>query len=140
LGEEPFLVVNGDIATDFPFDRLRRTLFGLAHLVLIPNPPHHPQGDFALSGDTVTQTEHSRYTFAGIGVYRPALFSAVAPGRFALAPLLRDAIGCGAVNGELYRGFWMDVGTAARLQELDTHLRIAARGYSGSGKKPPSHD
>jgi MurNAc alpha-1-phosphate uridylyltransferase len=126
LGDEPFLVVNGDIATDFPFARVRRQPQALAHLVLIPNPPHHPQGDFALHAGKVAETGGNRYTFAGIGVYHPALFADLTPGRFALAPVLRAAMPRGAVSGELYRGFWMDIGTAERLRHLDQHWRGTA--------------
>lgn len=125
LGENPFLVLNGDIATDFPFDRLHGQPAGLAHLVLISNPPHHPEGDFALDGGQVTGDADGRYTFAGIGVYHPDLFAGLQPGRFALAPLLREAISKRAVTGELYRGFWMDIGTAERLHVLDQRLPAA---------------
>ena len=126
LGTEPFLVVNGDIATDFPFARLRRALTGDAHLVLTPNPPHHPHGDFELKGGTLHATGPRRHTFAGIGVYRPTLFAGLPEGRCALAPLLRDAMAVGRVTGELHAGFWMDIGTHERLRELDAHL-IAGR-------------
>lgn len=122
LGEDPFLVINGDIATDFPFDRLHGFPVREAHLVLIPNPPHHRQGDFSLEDGCVSTAGHDRYTYAGIGVYRPSLFSALPPGRAALAPLLRQAIPQGVVTGELYRGFWMDVGTVERLRALDQRL------------------
>ena len=135
LGDEPFLVVNGDIATDFPFERMRRKPNGIAHLVLIPNPPHHPRGDFALEANKVTETGESLYTFAGIGVYHPALFADLAPGRFALAPVLREAMRRGVVNGELYRGFWMDIGTTERLRHLDQHLR----GTAGPTPTAPIH-
>jgi MurNAc alpha-1-phosphate uridylyltransferase len=126
LGDQPFVVVNGDIATDFPFGRLRERPEGLAHLVLIPNPPHHPKGDFALDGEKVVDVEQRRLTFAGIGVYRPELFAGCSPGRFPLAPLLRAAMPQGKVSGEFYGGFWMDIGTAERLGEYDHWLR--ARG------------
>jgi MurNAc alpha-1-phosphate uridylyltransferase len=123
---ECFLVVNGDIWTDFPFARLQPPA-GLAHIVLIDNPPHHPQGDFGLDGHRVREQGAPRLTFAGIGVYRVALFRGCTPGRFPLVPLLRRAIGEDAVTGEHYQGRWMDVGTPGRLQELDSLLRITAR-------------
>jgi MurNAc alpha-1-phosphate uridylyltransferase len=126
LGDEPFLVVNGDIATNFPFERLRTPLTGDAHLVLTSNPDHHPDGDFSLSGNTVNQEGAERYTFAGIGVYRPTLFAHLPRGRFALAPLLRHAMALGRVSGEFYPGFWMDIGTVGRLQQLDDYLRGSA--------------
>lgn len=123
LGDDPFLVVNGDIATDFPFRSLRDEPEGAAHLVLIPNPPHHLAGDFALDGRRVTSAHEHRYTFAGIGVYRPSLFAGLPAGRAALAPLLRQAILQQAVTGQLYPGFWMDVGTVERLHAFDARLR-----------------
>lgn len=120
LGEE-FLVVNGDIWTDYPFARLQQPQSRLAHLVLVDNPAHHVQGDFALTDGTISETGE-RLTFAGIGVYRAALFSGCAPGRFPLAPLLRRAIGAQQVTGERYQGRWIDVGTPQRLQALDIQL------------------
>lgn len=123
LGDAPFLVVNGDIATDFPFARLHSQPSGDAHLVLVPNPAHHPEGDFALEGLQVSAALQGRRTFAGIGVYRPSLFAALPLGRAPLAPLLRQAIPRQTVTGEIYPGFWMDVGTTDRLRELDTVLR-----------------
>lgn len=122
LGDEPFLVVNGDLATDYPFARLLHRPARLAHLVLIPNPPHHPGGDFALDGDRVVDAPAGRHTFSGIGVYRPELFARCSAGRFPLAPLLRSAMAAGQVGGELYDGFWMDIGTAERLADYDRWL------------------
>jgi MurNAc alpha-1-phosphate uridylyltransferase len=121
-----FVVVNGDVWTDFPFARLRPPT-ELAHIVLVDNPPHHPQGDFGLDGHRVTEQGEPRLTFAGIGVYRAALFSGCAPGKFPLAPLLRRAIEEDAVSGERYQGRWMDVGTPGRLRELDSLLSTTAR-------------
>ncbi len=129
LGDEPFLVVNGDIATDFPFGTLTRLPIDLAHLVLVPNPEHHPQGDFGLSASTVLDGGEPRHTFGGIGVYRPALFRDCGSGRFPLAPLLRAAMVQRSVSGQLYEGFWMDIGTVERLQTFDAYL---------NGKKKPA--
>ncbi|GAB6047216.1 N-acetylmuramate alpha-1-phosphate uridylyltransferase [Methyloparacoccus murrellii] len=126
LGEEPFLVVNGDIATDFPFGTLVSRPIELAHLVLVPNPPHHPAGDFGLDGERTLETAGSCHTFGGIGVYRPALFRDCAPGRFPLAPLLRAAMREGRVSGQLYPGFWMDIGTVDRLRAFERHLASRA--------------
>jgi MurNAc alpha-1-phosphate uridylyltransferase len=125
LGEAPFLVVNGDLATDYPFERLRNRPEGLAHLVLVENPAHHPRGDFAVAGGQVLAQGEPRHTFSGIGVYRPELFAACEPGKFPLAPLLRSAMALGKVGGEVYPGFWMDIGTLERLQEFDERLRRA---------------
>ncbi|GAB6067431.1 nucleotidyltransferase family protein [Methylothermus subterraneus] len=119
---DPFLAVNADIATDFPFATLPPADFGLAHLVLVPNPPYHPQGDFALAQGRLC-LEGEKYTFSGIGVYRKALFGGCRPGRFPLAPLLRQAIAQGQVTGQLYLGYWSDLGTLERLQAFDAKLR-----------------
>lgn len=124
LGHEPFLVVNGDVATDFPYTNLQKIKVALAHIILIDNPPHHPQGDFALDkSGKVTENDHQRYTFSGIGLYHPDLFSNTLPGKSKLATLLREAISAKKVTGQHYSGFWMDIGTPERLQELDVHLR-----------------
>jgi MurNAc alpha-1-phosphate uridylyltransferase len=124
LGAEPFLVVNGDIWTDYPFARLPTTPAGLAHLVLVDNPPHHPAGDFALAVDgRVAETGAARLTYSGIGVLRLELFAGCAPGRFPLGPLLRRAMAAGQVTGEHYTGDWRDIGTPQRLAELDRELR-----------------
>jgi MurNAc alpha-1-phosphate uridylyltransferase len=124
LGPEPFVVVNGDIGTDYDFARLRREPAGDAHLVLVPNPPHHPQGDFGLDSDRVTPLGDGTqaYTFAGIGVYRAELFAPLPPGRAPLAPLLRQAMAAGRVSGELHPGFWLDIGTAERLGAYERWL------------------
>ena len=121
LGEE-FLVVNGDIWTDYPFERLVQPPSGLAHLVLVDNPAHHPRGDFALSGSAI-DLAGEQLTFAGIGSYRAGLFAGCTPGRFPLAPLLRRAIADHRVTGERYRGRWMDVGTPERFHALDLLLK-----------------
>ncbi len=123
LDGDPFLVVNGDIWTDYPFARLPRTLTGLAHLVLVDNPGHHPAGDFALDRGRVLATGAPKLTFSGIGVYRHALFADCRPGKFPLAPLLRAAMAEGRVSGEHHRGAWFDVGTPERLAALDARLR-----------------
>jgi N-acetyl-alpha-D-muramate 1-phosphate uridylyltransferase len=124
LGSEPFLVVNGDVWTDYPFARLPAVLPGLAHLVLVDNPPHHPAGDFALTADgRVAEAGAARLTYSGISVLRPELFADCAPGRFPLGPLLRRAMGENQVSGEHYTGGWRDIGTPQRLAELDRTLR-----------------
>ncbi|WP_278379445.1 N-acetylmuramate alpha-1-phosphate uridylyltransferase MurU [Stutzerimonas kunmingensis] len=128
LGDEPFLVVNGDIWTDYDFARLRRPLHGLAHLVLVNNPPHHPQGDFSLGESAVTEPEVNgdALTYSGISVLHPALFEGCQPGAFKLAPLLRRAMADGQVSGECFGGAWIDVGTHERLAEVE-HLLEARR-------------
>ena len=131
LGDAPFLAVNGDIWCDFDFAALPREPRGLAHLVMVDNPDHHPRGDFALDTDGGLHADgEARLTFAGIGVYRPALLSdwrevigpapgaEASPPRFKLAPLLRAAMARGQVEGRHHRGEWTDVGTPARLAAL----------------------
>ena len=123
LGDEPFLVVNGDIWTDYPYRQLLQAPAGLAHLVLIDNPPHNPEGDFQLNDGRVAAEGAQRLTFSGIGVYSPALFADQPDTAFPLAPLLRTAMSAGQVSGEHYRGQWMDIGSPQRLQQLDWQLR-----------------
>ncbi|MGR9116124.1 MAG: N-acetylmuramate alpha-1-phosphate uridylyltransferase MurU [Gammaproteobacteria bacterium] len=124
LGNSPFLVVNGDIATDFPFAALKNRAIDLAHLILVNNPEHHQEGDFGLDDQmNVIDDSHRKFTFSGIGIYHPALFNKVPPGKSKLAPLLRQAISVKRVSGEKYDGFWMDIGTPERLQELDHYYQ-----------------
>ncbi|MGD8885631.1 MAG: nucleotidyltransferase family protein [Gammaproteobacteria bacterium] len=119
LGDEPFLVVNGDVFTDFPFAELADQPSKLAHLVLIRNPPHNQKGDFALQNNVVLREGDARYTFSGIGVYSSGFFEGCEPGKFPLAPLLYAAIDQGQVTGQLYQGVWEDVGTVERLEMLN---------------------
>ncbi len=124
LGDTPFLVVNGDVWCDYPFAQLREAETTGAHLVLVPNPPQHPAGDFLLHKGVVSdQGEGERYTFSGIGLYHPSLFDGCEAGAFPLAPLLRRAMARGQVSGELFEGQWFDIGTPERLQQLDHMLR-----------------
>lgn len=132
LGADPFLVANGDVLCAFDFGRLAGIAAGLdarhhqAHLVLVDNPPHHPQGDFTLLPDGRVCVEPvdgaPRLTFAGIAAYHPALFADLArrsPLRAPLLPLLTAAMARQAVSGEHFRGLWLDVGTPERLREAD---------------------
>ena len=124
LGAGPFLVVNGDIWTDWRFAH-RAALpvdHDLAHLVLVPNPDHNETGDFALRDERIVVEADERYTFSGIGLYRAELFADCEPGAFKLAPLLRQAMSRDRVSGELYRGRWFDIGTPERLAWLDAEL------------------
>jgi len=122
LGSAPFVVVNGDVWSDFPYARLPRRPAGLAHLVLVDNPPHHPDGDFSLVAGRVRPRAAGALTYSGIGVLTPALFAGCRPGRFPLAPLLRAAIDRDQVGGEHWPGRWVDVGTPERLQALEALL------------------
>ena len=129
--DEPFLVINGDIYCDWDVSQAVNVLNpgDLAHLVLVPNPPHHPQGDFSLCGrevaaDAATGGGAQSCTFSGIGVYRPQIFAGIRRGQPAkLAPLLRAAMAEHRVSGELHPGRWVDVGTPQRLAELAAELR-----------------
>jgi MurNAc alpha-1-phosphate uridylyltransferase len=129
LGPGPFAVVNGDIACEYDFARLRSGLRhgNLAHLVLVDNPLHHPLGDFALRAERVHNDSDARLTFSGIGIYRSELFDSVTVGAKAqLAPLLRAAAARGLVSGEHFAGFWMDIGTPERLAAFAARLRAAS--------------
>ncbi len=118
LGAEPFIVVNGDVWTDYPFTRLARAHDATAHLVLVRNPAHHVQGDFSLDSGRVIRRHGQTYTFAGIAVYHPQFFAECKTGRFPLLPLLQRAIDARSVSGEVYEGAWSDVGTPQRLAQL----------------------
>jgi N-acetyl-alpha-D-muramate 1-phosphate uridylyltransferase len=118
LGSEPFLVVNADVFTQFDFSTLQIAADAWAQLLLVPNPAHHPNGDFALEQGRVLVQGSPRWTYAGIGVYRPEMFRGCQPGRFALLPLLQRAIAAKRVQGEFYDGQWSDVGTVERLAAL----------------------
>lgn len=129
LGSDPFLVVNGDIWCDFDFGRARTIAAQLlagdldAWCVLVDNPPQHPRGDFGLDSGRLLAEASRRFTFSGIGVYRPSLFGQLVRGQPApLAPLLREAITRGAAGAERHAGRWVDVGTPQRLTELDAQL------------------
>ena len=125
LGAAPFLLVNSDIYCEYELALLRELSLKehLAHIVLVPNPPHHPEGDFTLEAGAVGNGAAPRYTYAGIAVVSPALVADVRAGDKApLGPLLRKAADRRRLAGELYRGLWTDVGTMARLDELRTLL------------------
>lgn len=118
LGSEPFLVVNGDVFTDFDFAALSIAPEAWAHLLLVPNPVQHPRGDFALEDGQVVETGATRWTYSGIGLYRAQLFDGCQPGRFPLLPLFRRAMAAGRLSGQIYHGSWSDVGTVERLAAL----------------------
>lgn len=127
LGSEPFLLVNGDVWLSYDFSRLIKKDLAhlLAHLVLVDNPPQHPQGDFAFERDgqsLILPQGEDKYTFAGVSVLSPQLFADLPVGKAPLAPLLRQAIEQGLVSAEYHAGAWVDVGTPERLQALDEQL------------------
>ena len=120
LGDAPFLLVNGDIWTDFDFAQLPALDAGVdAHLLLVPNPVFHPRGDFVLDASgRVHAAGGATSTYAGIALLRPALFAGLPAGPYPLAPVLRAAMARGAVTGQRNDGRWTDVGTPERLAEL----------------------
>lgn len=123
LGGAPFAVINGDIWTDYPFQRLRAVKCDWAHLVLVPNPPQHPAGDFVLEGGRVREDDGAaKRTFSGVAVYHPRLFEGCRAGRFSVVPLLRRAMREHLVTGERYDGTWDDIGTVERLERLRASL------------------
>ena len=130
LGDEPFLAINTDIWTDYPFARLREQVLlmrernaALIHLVMVDNPIHHPDGDYQLCDGRLVFSATERLTFAGIGIYDPRAFVHPRPARFALAELFEEMIEQGHASGEHYRGGWRDIGTVDRLRALDAMLR-----------------
>lgn len=125
LGPEAFIVVNGDVWTDFDFSRLRPPdpAQTLAHLVLVPNAEHHPQGDFYLdSSGRVSVSGDPRLTFSGISVLHPQLFAGLPVQRLALSPVLRQAMAQQQVTGEYFAGDWQDIGSPERLKALECRL------------------
>lgn len=121
LGEHPFLLINGDVWTDFPLASLQLGVDRWAHLVMVPNPEHNPHGDFVLEpagdvrGEGAPRMTSPRLTYSGIAVMSPALFASCDAGVFPLAPLLRGAMRQDRISGERYDGLWIDVGTPERL-------------------------
>ena len=119
LRSESFLVINGDIYSDFPCQPQTLSSGCTMHLVLVQNPAHNPKGDFALHHSRVTSltAKDTGFTFSGIGYYHRSVFEALSPGRSPLAPIIRSAISLGQVSGAVYRGIWIDVGTQDRLSQ-----------------------
>jgi MurNAc alpha-1-phosphate uridylyltransferase len=118
LGAEPFIVANADVFSDFDFGAMRIAPDALAHLVLVPNPPQHPAGDFALEAGRVLAQGAARWTYSGFGLIRPELFEGCVAGKFPLRPLLDRAMATGRLHGQVYSGLWNDVGTVDRLAAL----------------------
>jgi MurNAc alpha-1-phosphate uridylyltransferase len=126
LGDQPFILVNADVWTDFDFSSLGPLEdAALAHLVMVDNPPHHPGGDFVLEQGLLSESGTNRLTYSGIAIINPRLIEGREPGKFPLAPLLRRAMEQGKVTGEHFRGRWEDVGTPERLDGLDARLQAS---------------
>ncbi len=121
LGDEPFLVVNGDVFCNYTFNASFNLGNNLAHLILVPNPEHNPNGDFGLKNACVLNEDKIQYTFSGIGYYNPKLFKDLDVKKSALAPLLRVEIKNKNISGELFSGIWHDIGTPQRLKEINKH-------------------
>ena len=119
LGDQPFLVVNGDVWCDYEFDAKFDLNDDLAHLVLVDNPDHNTNGDFGLEEGRVANDGTVKHTFSGIGYYSPKLFETLSYGTAPLAPLLRQAMTLDKISGELYNGEWRDIGTPERLAEIN---------------------
>lgn len=125
LGNDPFLIVNGDIWTDYNYKALLESPLNadrLCHLVMVDNPAHNSDGDFSLTSNLINQDNDTKYTYSGIGVYHPALFIGMAVQRLALKPILLKAITKQQISGELYQGAWSDIGTIERLDTLALSL------------------
>ena len=119
LGEDTFLVVNGDVWCDYDFDPSFDLKDDLAHLILVVNPEHNPDGDFSLKKTRVLNDGEEKLTFSGIGYYSPKLFDGLSYGKYGLAPLLREAIKKDRIGGTYYKGIWHDIGTPQRLKDVN---------------------
>ena len=139
LGEENFLVVNGDVFCDYDFNPDFDLQNKSAHLILVQNPSHNVKGDFGLNDTLVFNKADEMYTFSGIGYYNPELFKDVKEGKSALAPLLREAIEQKNITGEVHHGHWHDIGTPQRLDEINRTknekitFNTSTAGYSSNG-------
>lgn len=122
LGEKPFLVINADIWCEHTLSFANLSQDKLAHLVLVENPEHNSDGDFAYEFGKIYNTGKNRLTFSGMGIYNPKLFSDFAAEKLSLAPILRDAIDEQLVSAELFTGKWFDIGTQERLAETERYV------------------
>ncbi len=122
LGHEPFITINADIVTDYPWRELTLPDDAMAHLVMVSNPSWHPDGDFRLEAGHIRDRKAPCLTFSGIAVYRPALFSQCEAGKFSVVPLLEQAMSQGRVSGECHTGLWHDAGDPERLQAARDEL------------------
>ena len=122
LGDSHFIVTNADIYTDFDYKALPDQLGSDAHLVLVNNPSHNLQGDFALEGGRILNEGEEKLTYSGISLFHPRFFKNCSPGRAALAPLLRASAQADNLTGQYFKGSWTDVGTPQRLEEINRSI------------------
>ncbi len=122
LDSDTFIVTNADVVTDFDYTELRLDADKTAHLVLVENPKHHPEGDFGLKNGLIHYNTEKKYTFSGIGIYHRHFFDGYIEGVRPLAPLIRQASKSDQVSGELFQGYWNDVGTQDRLEKANRDL------------------
>ena len=123
LGDDPFLVVNADIYTDMPVPSIELANEHVGHLVMVPTPDYRDHGDFDLVGGMIRNGDAPSLTFSGVAIYRPEFFAGCEPGRFPLAPMLREAAEARTLAGSLYEGLWADIGTPERLAALENSDR-----------------
>jgi len=122
LGSEQFLVLNGDIYCNYPFNKDFQLQNTLAHLILVPNPQHNKNGDFGLNNGYISNVAQKMFTFSGIGYYHPSIFNDTMPQKAPLAPLLRNAADKQQISGEIFEGVWHDIGTPQRLKEINENF------------------
>ncbi len=127
IHSDPFIVVNADVWTDYNYTKLPKKLKGLAHLVLVENPEHNPEGDFGVKNTLLINESDESYTFSGIGVYKKEFFAHTKPGVFPLAPLFKKLSAKKLISAEIYHGKWRDIGTPERLYRLQNQLAIPAK-------------
>ena len=118
LGDDPFMVINADIFTDMPVPDIELADQHVGHLVMVPSPEYRDGGDFDIDDGLIRNGETQRLTFSGVAMYRPSFFDGCEPGRFPLAPMLREAADNGQLSGSLYTGLWADIGTPERLEAI----------------------
>ena len=125
LDSQPFLVVNGDVKTDIDFSKIQCKKNVLAHLLLIDNPPHNLNGDFAIDSDSFLKynTSKNKLTYSGVGIYQPKLFKKCKHGKFSVVPLLKEAMKNKQITGEYFKGQWDDIGTIDRLTKINQNCK-----------------